>query len=120
MADCVFCELADEARERGETTWSSDQPWFIIEESENYPEFSPVVPGHFMTVPTYHYDTAISEPYIAGYAVTRAVAEAESRSIDDFNVIINNGAAAGQTVFHLHVHVVPRSADDGVAMPWSP
>jgi histidine triad (HIT) family protein len=53
---------------------------------------------------------------------TQRVARALSAVLqpDGFNVIQNNGAAAGQTVFHYHVHIIPRWSGDGALAPWRP
>ena len=49
-----------------------------------------------------------------------ATALKKTYGCDGVNVLQNNGEAAGQTVFHLHVHVVPRYYDDGVNIMWKP
>ena len=43
---------------------------------------------------------------------------ARQEGLEDFRLVVNRGACAGQTVFHLHVHVIPRVAGDGFVFPW--
>lgn len=118
---CAFCDLSAEAKADGFWDWSFQNPFYIIEgETGKFPEFTPVVPGHFMVVSGEHYEDASEDSGITGFACAKAAAEAESKGLDNYNLIVNCGADAGQTVFHLHVHIVPREAGDGVSMPWSP
>lgn len=82
---------------------------------------NPVTPGHTLVVPTAHVPDALAHPTIAGLVFGRA-AEWASRQVgtwSGFNLITSAGAVATQTVFHLHVHVVPRRLDDGLALPWT-
>jgi histidine triad (HIT) family protein len=44
----------------------------------------------------------------------------EELKCDGFNVVQNNGETAGQTVFHFHMHLIPRYKDDGVKLTWTP
>ncbi|MBN9748596.1 HIT family protein [Amycolatopsis sp. A1MSW2902] len=79
---------------------------------------NPVVEGHLLLIPTTHVsdvgaDTAVS-------AATMAAAAELAAEHDDCNVISSKGAAGTQTVYHLHIHVVPRVAGDGLPLPWTP
>ncbi|AXQ62303.1 histidine triad nucleotide binding protein [Gordonia phage TillyBobJoe] len=79
---------------------------------------NPVTEGHRLFVPDWHARhpnaTATSE------AMGAAVRWAASHLPDDaeYNLITSNGAAATQTVEHLHVHLVPRRPGDGLLLPW--
>ena len=78
---------------------------------------NPVVPGHLLVVPIEHASTAAAD---ANFGRASQVAADLIRDSDQqANIITNVGALAGQTVFHTHVHIVPRKADDGLMMPWS-
>lgn len=78
-----------------------------------------VVEGHIMVVPRMHVDRFDSFPGITAVAAAYA---AELAGLlygeDGFNIIVNSGAAAGQTLFHLHFHILPRRYGDKVTMPW--
>ena len=44
----------------------------------------------------------------------------EALGCDGFNIVQNNGSVAGQTVFHFHIHLIPRYENDGVGLGWKP
>lgn len=77
---------------------------------------NPVTPGHLLAIPTTHVARFHENPKVTA----RTMRQAAEWCMDEphYNVIVNNGSAAGQTIFHLHVHLVPRSAQDGLVMPW--
>lgn len=78
----------------------------------------PVTPGHLLVVPRRHcagWDDATADEQAAlwaGVARARELARAADSTIAGYNVGWNDGPAAGQTVMHLHVHVIPRRAGD--------
>ncbi|MFC7330842.1 HIT family protein [Marinactinospora rubrisoli] len=77
---------------------------------------NPVTPGHWLVIPRAHVRTAAESPAVYGAVSARA---AELVSHTDANLITSIGSAATQTVDHLHVHIVPRTAGDGLALPWT-
>lgn len=105
--DCVFCQkVADSS---------------VIPVTSNVVRFeplNPVVPGHMLFIDKQHTTNAATNPRITG-RVAKAAAEYAAGMKQACNIIINNGGDAGQTIFHLHVHVVPRRIGDGLKMPWS-
>lgn len=78
---------------------------------------NPVTPGHLLVIPFLHIETADEDPYVASLAFVRAVELV--RAVGECNLIQSNGPLATQTIRHLHVHVVPRREDDGLALPWT-
>jgi len=80
---------------------------------------SPVTPGHFLVVPRKHVADACEVPRISGYAAQFAAALAKEMGLESFNLITSAGAAATQTIRHLHWHVVPRHEGDGLHLPWT-
>lgn len=76
---------------------------------------SPVVPGHLLVLPRAHVVDALEDPAITGLVMLRAAELADPPC----NLITSAGSEATQTVFHLHVHIVPRTAGDGLALPWT-
>lgn len=76
---------------------------------------NPVTEGHMLFVPMRHVQDALTDPRLTGLVM----AAASNYAWPDCNIITSVGAAATQTVFHLHLHVVPRRPDDGLALPWT-
>ncbi|AVM01906.1 HIT family protein [Gordonia iterans] len=80
---------------------------------------NPVTPGHMLFVPTMH---AVHRDNVLASAAFRAAydhATTGDQYGTDFNLIVNAGPSATQTVDHLHVHYVPRRAGDGLTLPWT-
>ena len=88
------------------------------EETVAFLDIFPCTPGHTLVIPRQHYPTLAEMPAeevgklfrvaaVVGAKVQAAMAAA------GFNLGVNNGAAAGQEIFHVHVHVIPRYPNDG-------
>lgn len=75
---------------------------------------NPIVTGHLLVIPTKHVRDVAENRSVTASTAAR-VAELVWGSC---NVITSRGQAATQSVFHLHWHIVPRSENDGVALPW--
>jgi histidine triad (HIT) family protein len=114
-ASCIFCKIA-----RGEIpsakVLETDQAFAFL-------DINPVNPGHVLVIPKAHHARLadLPDPLAAHTAsllprLCRAVRDATGA--EALNVIVNNGRAAGQTVDHVHWHIIPRSADDAVNWPW--
>jgi histidine triad (HIT) family protein len=107
LAGCPFCErlktLEFEAANADAVTFAP---------------LNPVVPGHMLVVPRHHVANAAVSPYITGTTVAYACERVRAMG-QDSNMIINVGKDAGQSVFHLHVHILPRVPGDDVVMPWT-
>lgn len=80
---------------------------------------NPVTPGHVLILPTAHVANFAADPMVSAAAMRRTAELAASLPTGDANVITSMGAAATQTVFHLHIHLVPRHSGDGLALPWT-
>jgi histidine triad (HIT) family protein len=76
---------------------------------------NPVTPGHLLVIPKRHVADVTENPTVSA-AVMCAAAELATPPC---NIITSAGREATQTVFHLHLHVVPRRAGDGLALPWT-
>lgn len=76
---------------------------------------NPVVEGHELVIPRIHVEDALRLPGVTADTMRRAAEWATAPC----NIITSAGAEATQTVFHLHVHIVPRRVDDGLALPWT-
>jgi histidine triad (HIT) family protein len=110
MNDCPFCaRIAAGEFDYGDKYLVAFQP------------LNPVTPGHFLVVPRRHIASAL-EPLASvtlGGAMRFAAILARQMNLTDCNFINSAGAAASQSVFHLHVHVVPRREGDGLHLPWT-
>lgn len=111
--DCIFCKIA-----------AGEIPCAKVYESETclaFLDIAPVHHGHTLVLPKGHYPTLMDVPASLGSdlfdalsRVGRAVMAATGA--DGLNVLQNNYEAAGQMVPHAHFHLVPRFADDGLAL----
>lgn len=77
-----------------------------------------VTDGHILIIPHVHVADAGVDPAVSG--LTMACAAELAGELDAFNIITSKGPAATQSVFHLHIHLVPRVLGDGLLLPWTP
>jgi histidine triad (HIT) family protein len=104
---CVFCEIvAGTAPAKVVATWPDAIALVPL---------TPVVDGHTIVIPRRHVPDLAADPDVAA-AVMRRTAEIATPPC---NIITSAGSAATQTVFHLHLHIVPRTPGDGLALPWA-
>lgn len=114
MADsCVFCRIV-----------AGTEPGVMVREWPDAVAFLPLDPvtgGHVLVVPRVHVADAAENPAVTGMVFARAAELAGEREGNGaFNLITSRGAVATQTVFHLHAHITPRAAGDGLPLPWTP
>lgn len=117
VKDCVFCKII-----RGEI------PCTKVYEDDLVLAFLDIAPfnyGHVVIIPKEHHNsiTTIPEDISARMiAVAPKIGVAQLRGLkaEGFNLMLNNGSAAGQTVWHCHLHVIPRFTDDQVTMAAAP
>ena len=115
--NCIFCKIA--AGEIPSATLYEDDTFRVIMDIE------PASKGHALILPKDHYANLYEMPdelaakamVIAKKMVTKMT---EIVGCDGYNVLQNNGAVAGQTVFHYHMHLIPRYKDDDVTIEWKP
>lgn len=108
--NCVFCEIirlgnAQEFERHGYTAVS-----FI--------PLKPVTQGHRLFVPTQHSKDFSEDPGHAAAAFYHAGKHAAEKGVH-FNLITSGGEFATQTIFHTHIHYVPRREGDGLHLPWT-
>jgi histidine triad (HIT) family protein len=116
-ADCIFCTII-----------AGGLPSTIIDEDErtvSFMDISPATRGHALVVPRAHSADLLSVAQedleavaVAAQRLARRVKE--RLGADGVNLLNSCGAAAWQTVFHFHVHVIPRYRDDPLRLPWVP
>jgi histidine triad (HIT) family protein len=100
---CVFCKKIADEQLGGDVV--------------AFPPLNPVTKGHWLVVPTKHAEDVSEDPQIS--ARVMEVAAEIARNYDNVNIITSKGEYASQTVKHLHLHIVPRTKDDGLKLPWS-
>lgn len=111
---CIFCEIVHGA---GEASICYEDDRAIA-----FMDIQPVNAGHVLVVPREHFESLNDVPHeLAMHLFEVAlklgpVVRKISRSAD-LNVVVNSGKAAGQNVFHYHVHLIPRRVDDGFDVP---
>lgn len=110
---CVFCDPERLPEDRILSSSTDGTACWVFE------PLNPVVPGHLLVVPMDHEENATGSPRLTGAAFEVAAREVTERGIEQFNLITSTGAAATQTVRHLHIHIVPRTEDDDLHLPWT-
>ncbi len=113
--NCIFCKIASGAIPAGK-----------IYEDENFVailDISPASEGHTLLIPKAHVQDVYDLPEAVGkeiYPVLTKLSHALKRNFafDGLNILQNNGEVAGQTVFHFHIHLIPRHTGDTVAVKW--
>lgn len=111
LSDCVFCEIVN-GTAPAEIDW-----WDTENEAVVFKPLNPVAAGHRLVVPFAHVADFAESPNTTA-AVMRSAAMFAHRSDQACNLITSKGAAATQSVFHLHVHIVPRWTGDQLMLPW--
>lgn len=115
--DCIFCRIV-----------AGELPAHIVDEDEHtvtFMDIAPANPGHLLVIPRRHArDLLEIEPPELEAVVTAAQRAARRLSdrlgADGVNLLNSCGSAAWQTVFHFHMHVIPRHHDDPLRLPWQP
>ena len=113
--DCIFCKLAN-----------GDIPTATLYEDEDFRvilDANPASKGHALIIPKEHYaDLYELDDSVAGKAMILAkkmIAKlTDILGCDGYNIVQNNGECAGQTVFHYHLHMIPRYHGDDVGLGW--
>lgn len=115
--DCIFCKLAG-GQIPTATLFENDEFRVIL-------DAGPASKGHCLVLPKEHYANVFEIPEdVLGraYGVAKMMAAklTEVTGCDGVNILQNNGEAAGQTVFHFHIHVIPRWNDGNEVIGWTP
>ena len=115
--DCIFCKIANGGIP-SETIYEDDMFRVIM-------DLGPASKGHALILPKQHYrDICDLDEETAAKVLPLAskigVAMKKALGCSGFNVVQNNGKEAGQTVFHFHVHLIPRYEEGPVMVSWMP
>lgn len=115
--NCIFCRIAN-----------GEIPSKTLYEDENFRvilDLGPATKGHALILPKDHYANLYELPdevaaQVMKLAKKMAVQVTEKLGCDGLNLVQNNGETAGQTVFHFHLHLIPRYREDGQTIGWKP
>jgi histidine triad (HIT) family protein len=115
--DCIFCKII-----------AGELPASIVDEDERtiaFMDIAPATRGHALVIPRAHAPDLLSvaddDLRAVAVAAKRLAGRARERlGADGVNLLNACGSAAWQTVFHFHVHVIPRYLDDPLRLPWVP
>jgi histidine triad (HIT) family protein len=109
--DCLFCKIVE-----------GHVPATIVRETQTtvaFRDINPQAPTHVLVIPRAHYENAAAlaaaEPDLAADVLREAKAVADEDKLDSYRVVFNTGPGAGQTVFHVHAHVL-----GGRGLQWPP
>jgi len=115
--DCIFCKIL-----------AGELPATIVDEDEHtiaFMDIAPATRGHALVIPRAHTPDLLSvdpeDLRAVALASQRLAARAKERlAADGVNLVNSCGAVAWQTIFHFHVHVIPRYEGDPLRLPWVP
>jgi histidine triad (HIT) family protein len=115
--DCIFCKIV-----------AGELPATIVDEDERtiaFMDIAPATRGHVLVIPRTHTPDLRSVDAQDLQAVAMTAQRLASRiterlGADGVNLLNSSGASAWQTVFHFHIHVIPRYLDDPLRLPWKP
>ena len=115
--NCIFCKIAN--GEIPSTTLYEDEDFRVIL------DLGPATRGHALLLPKNHFANLFElDDETAHKAILVAKKMAgkmkDALGADGFNLVQNNGEAAGQTVFHFHMHLIPRYENDNAGILWEP
>ena len=115
--DCLFCKIVE-----------GTIPSYKIAESTNFLAFFDIQPnaeGHTLVIPKKHVTNLLELPEYLGNEYVeflQRVADAvvAGTGSEGFNILMRNGSAAGQEIFHFHTHLLPRKSQDGLTSSFGP
>lgn len=115
--DCIFCKIAN-GEIPSSTIYEDDMFRVIL-------DLSPATKGHALIIPKNHManifemdESTAGKVFVLASRIAKAMKEA--LHCDGLNIVQNNGEIAGQTVFHFHMHIIPRYEGDNQNINWVP
>lgn len=114
--DCIFCKIV-----------AKQIPAAVVFEDESLIailDVNPLAEGHLLVIPREHYEQIVDMPeetwaHVAASIPQLGRAVLSVSGAEGFNLLQNNGRVAGQAVNHVHFHLIPRRADDGLGYRWN-
>ncbi len=115
--NCIFCKIANHVFDTN-MIYEDDDFSVIL-------DANPATKGHCLILPKEHYENVFTLPEeltAKAFVLAKKLSASlkEKLSCDGLNIVQNNGETAGQTVFHFHIHLIPRYNDDGQKIGWKP
>lgn len=115
--NCIFCKIAN-GEIPSKTLYEDDYFRVIL-------DLGPATRGHALILPKNHYANLYELPDDTAAEVMKLAKKMAAQMTDKlgcegFNLVQNNGELAGQTVFHFHMHLIPRYQGDGQKIGWKP
>ncbi len=115
--NCIFCKIAN-GEIPSKTIYEDDDFRVIL-------DLGPATRGHALILPKNHYANLFELPEDVAAAAIKVAKKVgaqmkERLHCDGLNIVQNNGECAGQTVFHFHMHIIPRYEHDGQTIGWKP
>lgn len=115
--NCIFCKIAN--GEIPSKTLYEDEEFRVIL------DLAPATKGHALILPKSHFKNLYELPdetaaKVMKLAKKMATTMTEKLGCDGFNIVQNNNEVAGQTVFHFHMHLIPRYENDNQRISWNP
>ena len=115
--NCIFCKIAN--GEIPSATLYEDEDFCVIL------DLGPSTKGHALILPKNHFANLFEIPEdieAKAFVLAQKMATKMKKvfDCDGFNIVQNNGTTAGQTVFHFHIHLIPRYDKDGAGVSWKP
>jgi histidine triad (HIT) family protein len=115
--DCIFCKIV-----------AGELPATIVDEDDRtvaFMDISPATRGHALVIPRQHaadlHEIGAEDLEAVAVMAQRVAAKARDRlGADGVNLLNSTGRSAWQTVFHFHMHVIPRYEGDPLKLPWVP
>ena len=117
MADCEFCDVIS-GKEEGEIIYEDDKAMAVL-------HLKPAHPGQIILMPKEHFAIMEQMPdflinHLFKIANKLSTAVFETLNIQGTNIIVQNGVAAGQSIPHFSINIIPRSEGDGLNYQWEP
>lgn len=114
--DCIFCKIV-----------AGEIPASVVLETESglaFLDVNPLSDGHLLFVPREHYERLSEIPPTLAAKIAEAIprlgrALLAATNAEGYNLLCNEGAAAGQVVPHVHYHLIPRKSGDGLGYRWN-
>jgi histidine triad (HIT) family protein len=115
MSDCIFCKIV-----------AGEIPCTKVFEDDQclaFMDINPISAGHTLLIPKKHYELITEMPadeaaHLGRHLPAMARAVRDAMKATALNILQNNGRVAGQAVGHMHIHFIPRWADDGLGFRW--
>lgn len=108
QSDCVFCQRIESKQY---------DRLFKTHQVVTFEPLNPLTPGHLLVIPIKHVKDAAEIPYVTGQVML--CASQIAKEVGSCNIITSIGTEATQSIFHLHIHIVPRRPDDKLSLPWT-